>query len=172
MARWVVYACPHTERKHYAKGMCASCYGGLNFRANHPLKRVPVVRVCHPERQHQAKGMCQPCYQKTMTIRKNERRHNLSGAMAIRYRTITNCDWCGNPFSGMRPHIDHDHTCCSSHERTCGECTRGFVHMECNSHAINYYEWLEKTFGTTDPKLSAYRTRCGVFNGRLRVTNQ
>jgi len=169
--KWVVYACPHTERKHYAKGMCASCYGSQNFRANHPLKRIPVVRLCHPDRPHQAHGLCGPCYMKKKNIGRNERRHNLLGAMLARYKMITHCDWCGNPFNGTRPHIDHDHTCCPSHENTCGKCTRGFVHNECNACAIRYYEWLEKTFHITDPKLSAYRARCEAFNGQ-RITHK
>ena len=53
----VISACPHTERKHYAKNMCNQCY--------HKLGRNKHAWRCpHPERPLYAKGSCQGCYLK------------------------------------------------------------------------------------------------------------
>ncbi|CAG9315646.1 unnamed protein product [Blepharisma stoltei] len=50
-----ITACPHTERKHYAKNMCNNCY--------HRLGRDKQAWACpHEDRQHYAKGKCQMCY--------------------------------------------------------------------------------------------------------------
>lgn len=40
------------------------------------------------------------------------------------------CDICREPFEG-KPHIDHDHSCCSS-DYTCGKCFRGLLCRDCN----------------------------------------
>ncbi|CAG9327883.1 unnamed protein product [Blepharisma stoltei] len=48
-------ACPHKNRKHYAKNMCNNCY--------HRLGRVKAAWACpHTDRRHYAKGKCQFCY--------------------------------------------------------------------------------------------------------------
>ncbi|CAG9324564.1 unnamed protein product [Blepharisma stoltei] len=48
-------ACPHKNRKHYAKNMCNNCY--------HRLGRVKAAWACpHIDRKHYAKGKCQFCY--------------------------------------------------------------------------------------------------------------
>ena len=48
-------ACPHTDRKHYAKNMCNNCY--------HKLGRKKAVWLCpHEDRILYAKGKCQKCY--------------------------------------------------------------------------------------------------------------
>lgn len=50
-----VTACPHTDRKHYAKNMCNNCY--------HRQGREKQAWVCpHSDRSHYAKGKCQFCY--------------------------------------------------------------------------------------------------------------
>ena len=50
-----VNACPHADRKHYAKNMCNNCY--------HRLGREKMAWACpHDERPHYAKGKCQFCY--------------------------------------------------------------------------------------------------------------
>jgi len=68
----VVFRCPHTNLKHYAKGMCNTCY--------HMYGRKKLASNCpHKERFNYAKGVCQSCYysqyikRKTPEIRdKNE----------------------------------------------------------------------------------------------------
>ena len=50
-----ITACPHKDRKHYAKHMCNNCY--------HKLGRARYAWACpHPERKFYAKGQCQLCY--------------------------------------------------------------------------------------------------------------
>lgn len=47
--------CPHTERKHYAKNMCSSCYRREG--------REKKAWLCsHNSKAHYAKGLCQLCY--------------------------------------------------------------------------------------------------------------
>lgn len=40
------------------------------------------------------------------------------------------CDICKEKFDG-KPHIDHDHSCCSG-DYTCGNCFRGLLCRDCN----------------------------------------
>lgn len=48
-------ACPHKDKKHYAKNMCNNCY--------HRQGRVKAAWACpHTNRRHYAKGKCQFCY--------------------------------------------------------------------------------------------------------------
>ena len=50
-----ITACPHTNRKHYAKNMCNDCY--------HRQGRKRLSWACeHHDRQMYAKGKCQVCY--------------------------------------------------------------------------------------------------------------
>ena len=50
-----VTKCEHTNRKHYAKGMCSTCY--------HKAGRTKLAWDCeHKDRLHYAKGCCQDCY--------------------------------------------------------------------------------------------------------------
>lgn len=53
----LVTACPHSNRKHYAKNMCNNCY--------HRLGRDKFAWKCeHADKKHYAKGKCQFCYLK------------------------------------------------------------------------------------------------------------
>lgn len=48
-------ACPHKDRKHYAKNMCNNCY--------HRQGRTKLAWAClHTDRHMYAKGKCQFCY--------------------------------------------------------------------------------------------------------------
>ena len=47
--------CEHVDRKHYAKGLCSSCY--------HKGGRTKLAWNCpHSDRVLYAKGCCQECY--------------------------------------------------------------------------------------------------------------
>jgi hypothetical protein len=51
----VVTNCEHVDRKHYAKGLCSSCY--------HKGGRTKLAYNCpHYDRVMYAKGRCQECY--------------------------------------------------------------------------------------------------------------
>lgn len=45
--------------------------------------------------------------------------------------TGASCQVCNR--SDIRLHVDHDHTCCSDSERTCGNCIRGLLCSNCNT---------------------------------------
>ena len=48
-------ACPHTDKKHYAKNMCNNCYRSKG--------RKKLAWLCqHKERKLYARGRCQYCY--------------------------------------------------------------------------------------------------------------
>ncbi|CAG9335711.1 unnamed protein product [Blepharisma stoltei] len=50
-----ITACPHTNKRHYARNMCNNCY--------HRSGRQKKAWTCpHQDRQLYAKGMCQFCY--------------------------------------------------------------------------------------------------------------
>ena len=54
-ATMLITNCPHTERKHYAKGMCSSCYRKFG--------RNQLAWNCeHTTRLNYSIGMCQTCY--------------------------------------------------------------------------------------------------------------
>lgn len=51
----VITHCEHTNRKHYAKGLCSTCY--------HKAGRTKLAWKCqHHDKLHYAKGCCQDCY--------------------------------------------------------------------------------------------------------------
>uniref|UniRef100_A0A7S3JAI6 Uncharacterized protein n=1 Tax=Euplotes harpa TaxID=151035 RepID=A0A7S3JAI6_9SPIT len=51
----LVTNCEHVDRKHYAKGLCSTCY--------HKGGRTKLAWNCeHPDRLHYAKGCCNDCY--------------------------------------------------------------------------------------------------------------
>ena len=51
----IIVNCEHTDRKHYAKGMCSTCY--------HKNGRTKTAWNCeHKTELHYAKGCCQECY--------------------------------------------------------------------------------------------------------------
>ena len=51
----IITKCPHTNLKHFAKGMCNHCY--------HRYGRKSMVTNCeHKDRRNYAKGKCQNCY--------------------------------------------------------------------------------------------------------------
>ena len=59
----------HPDRKHKARGLCASCYKralsiGAPFLPDSLLRKGPLPRTpdCHPGRKHAAGGLCMPCY--------------------------------------------------------------------------------------------------------------
>ena len=59
--------CPHTEKEHYAKGMCNQCY--------HIQGRSQKATLCqHVDQMAYAKGKCQKCYFVDYNLLKTMRR--------------------------------------------------------------------------------------------------
>mmetsp|Transcript_19567 Transcript_19567/g.35886 ORF Transcript_19567/g.35886 Transcript_19567/m.35886 type:complete len:128 (-) Transcript_19567:1372-1755(-) len=68
-----VSACPHTDKKHYAKKMCINCY--------HKFGRTKLAWKCsHKQRLHYAKGKCHLCYL-----------HQLSHKKAVQATKVKKC---------------------------------------------------------------------------------
>mmetsp|Transcript_5412 Transcript_5412/g.8376 ORF Transcript_5412/g.8376 Transcript_5412/m.8376 type:complete len:126 (-) Transcript_5412:95-472(-) len=57
--------CPHTNRKHYAKNMCSSCYRKYGRNQN-------AWNCAHKERLLYSMGMCQTCYLSDYHKRKSQ----------------------------------------------------------------------------------------------------
>ena len=51
----LITRCPHTDKPHYAKGMCRACY---NYKGRHSL----ATACPHTDRQMYAFGKCVRCY--------------------------------------------------------------------------------------------------------------
>lgn len=64
-------ACPHSDRKHYAKNMCSACY--------HKTARPTRAWKCpHSFLPHYAKGRCHDCYLNKYYKRKVPLMHHMS----------------------------------------------------------------------------------------------
>lgn len=131
----------HPDRKHFCKGLCTHCYR----KASKPRERTNYNKKYHADHQ----------------VEYRRYQHQFTTEDEIRFVATTICDWCGLPLRDESPHIDHDHHCCRT-DKHCENCTRGFVHPRCNTWAINYFEWQEREFGVTDPRLADYRRRFPV----------
>lgn len=61
--------CKHSQRKHYAHGLCKVCYTKWLSTAKKEEKQLKnKTNSCgHPAREHWARSMCEQCYKKFMT---------------------------------------------------------------------------------------------------------
>eukprot|EP00741_Cyanophora_paradoxa_P021642 tig00000241_g20889.t1 len=78
-----ITACPHTDAKHYAHGMCGTCYRRIRlqnikkrekidngtsegeFNGSEDEKKLTKVTNCpHRDAKHYAHGLCNSCYRK------------------------------------------------------------------------------------------------------------
>jgi hypothetical protein len=167
--------CPHGK----AKTTCILCMPCLlcehgkrwsncpkcrpNVRCEHGKTKAGCT-VCTPCPHGMLKHSCIVCTP-DMYVKVRRNLHAFDDTDEQRFQRITLCDWCGLPFEGETPDIDHDHSCCDNKKpggrwgKHCHACTRGFVHSACNRMAIAYCEWVEDTFGIVDEKLTAYRQK-------------
>ena len=74
----MITKCPHTDRKHYAKNMCSSCYRKFG--------RSQKAWNCeHTDRLNYSMGMCQTCYLSDYHQRtKGRRRRNKAILKALK----------------------------------------------------------------------------------------
>jgi len=126
------YATCHPERKHLAKGLCASCYQ-LQYQRRTGYKRAFVPSKCHPDKAHVADGLCRACYQakysvRTQYVRKNNYAKNYK--LTIEEYDVLfeaqdgHCAICGN--GGDRwLDVDHDHETGRLRGLLCRRCNMG-----------------------------------------------
>jgi hypothetical protein len=61
------------------------------------------------------------------------------------------CAVCGEPPSSDRAlAVDHDHSCCPSSRKTCGECTRELLCFRCNGALGNVSDSKERLLALVD----------------------
>lgn len=105
-----------------------------------------VVLIQREELQDLWRRVCKICRAR---IRGQVGHHRLNTEWAIRLLRARDCDLCGEPlpFNGDRVQcvIDHDHQCCPVGQ-PCGRCTRGIVHVGCNT-GLGYVEKLMVSVG-------------------------
>jgi hypothetical protein len=71
----LVTKCPHTNRKHYAKNMCSSCYRKFG-------RKEYATKCEHTDRLNYSIGMCQTCYladyhQRRTKVKRREKKEAL-----------------------------------------------------------------------------------------------
>ena len=73
LAKKTITDCPHTDRKYYAKGMCANCY--------HRRGRTKKAWACpHTRKTHYSKGLCKYCYLSGYYKSRTSKRTTVKGA--------------------------------------------------------------------------------------------
>ena len=143
----------HPDKPHVAKGLCNACYC-----KSHP--RPQEYQKNWYERNREGLNEKRRAFTRENPgwtyFKQLEYRYGLTKE---KYDTLygNGCWLCGEKFNGFeRPHIDHDHRCCSG-KRSCGKCVRGLAHRQCN-HASQLddifrlkkiVESLERYYATT-----------------------
>lgn len=135
---------PRISENLYPSGVCKIC---TKLRNDGPEMKAYVRRWCASTKGKASRSLANRKFKYQFTPEDEQK-----------FQTIQNCEFCGLPFDGETPHVDHDHLCCPG-VSSCGRCRRGFVHRLCNQHWILSLEWYEKKSGETDPKLAAYRAK-------------
>jgi hypothetical protein len=104
-------------------------------------RKAAFVAECHPNRPHFARGQCERCYSNDYQRGDRARGYRLKHLFGItleRYNAMlaaqhSACAICGttNPGGTGTFHVDHNHACCPG-KRSCGECIRGLLCLQCN----------------------------------------
>jgi hypothetical protein len=151
----------HPERRHHAKGYCASCYRVFSRRHTDN----PVRATCHPGRPHRAGGLCDSCY----TVKKNkknpEKRVRLTRAATLRVYGLTTEDYdrmcreqqglcaiCHRPpKEGKHLSVDHRHLTGKVRQLLCRNCKTGIENFDENTEFLkSAIVYLEKHNGISD----------------------
>lgn len=81
--------CPHPHRKHYSRGLCASCY---------QMRYVSTTRITacpHVDEPHRGRGMCKSCYMAWYFAERAKR-----GKLKKPRLLVTECSHTDRPHSG------------------------------------------------------------------------
>lgn len=161
----------HPDRKHYAKGLCCSCYdSSLRLKAE---KKEKIV-TCHPDKPYYAKGLCRKCYEENLKLRnpeytekqkhqykvnkkanareKNLRIYGLTSELETQIiaKQGGGCAICGNWSSKGRLAIDHNHITGKFRGFLCDGCNRGLGQLgdtiENLRKALTYLEEAENKY--------------------------
>lgn len=109
------------------------------IRNEHGLKRCHACKTWqevtefYPNRRH-ADGLSSSCRR---CGRDRQLRRNY-GLTVAQYEVMLaeqggGCAICGTvPTDGRALHVDHDHACCPTRKKSCGQCVRGLLCEDCN----------------------------------------
>ena len=129
---------PRTPENIHLNGQCKSC---TKIRNDSPEMKAYVRKYCASDRGKAARSAASRKFKYKFTPEDEQK-----------FQTIQNCEFCGLPFDGETPHVDHDHNCCPG-VSSCSRCRRGFVHRLCNQHWILALEWYRERTGEIDSRL-------------------
>ena len=121
----LVTKCPHTDKKHYAYGVCANCYRSLyRGEQSREYSRQYHIKVKKELGPHGYKKYLQKSFLKRLYKLSLEQFNDLKNSQDNK------CP-CGRNFTDYVPQVDHDHSCCPGNE-SCGKCVRGLLCQRCN----------------------------------------
>jgi hypothetical protein len=128
-------------------GHRGSCSTGENMRNRRAYRSVHPHRQTPESRKKSARKARLASY--GLTLEQFDRMLKAQGNA---------CGMCHEPFEdGQRVHVDHDHACCRSKNRSCGKCVRGLL---CHSATLRSailsagMHWRAHTWTTLPPNLT------------------
>lgn len=118
-AKWMPKAKTRCARKPGHSGVCmsvANMDSRREYRRLHPHRQTPEAKKKTARKSRiAAYGLTQQDF-----------------AMLLREQGNA-CAMCFEPFQDGQPiHVDHDHGCCKTKNRSCGRCVRGLLCHACN----------------------------------------
>ena len=119
------------ERKSVARGLCSTHYRRyLGGDASLPIRikaysEWDECRIPGCEKKPNIRGFCHSHGKKMI-------RFNLGPDKFLELMSKDKCDICSREIDAFTSHIDHDHTCCESTRKSCGNCIRGVLCSQCN----------------------------------------
>jgi hypothetical protein len=124
----------HPGRKHFAKGLCESCYQ-VQYRKQKGYPENRQRATCHPDQPHVARGLCRPCLSKVIHV---ENRYGIAFT-DYQARFIAQdgqCAICGTKENLGLPNVkrflarDHDHNNGDQRGLLCRGCNMGLGYFK------------------------------------------
>ena len=143
---------------------CKFCRNGNSIKSHNNKNKSKKCSLDNCDNQHYAKGYCRKHYARVIRygttelvqsylskdekrIYPSNRKHDKEKYLIMKFRldlstykkmSKNGCMVCGET-PDIPLFIDHDHACCSTRGKTCGNCNRGVVCHKCNT-TIGKYE--------------------------------